>query len=384
MAATLGLSKVFILDKYFSELQKYWETEKRLQDAKSNGEAENLQNRLRSLSTGLVGLRNSLQDQQQHSSNNSNHNNTTNSLEIELEQQNSIPPPPSQQNYCNVLRKSNGLSEADSPFGLEAANNQVYQPTSFEARTISAPSGVNGEQNNQKTSHRRFNAGDGMNTLRSVRSHVTEVSSVMSGNVSTQNSQEDLTQPSQFSSAQQTFDESLNLTVNSSPQHQSPPKPVETIIQQHNYINVTQPSIVHPQATRPLSGPTRNGHFGSRDRLGQLMDTVESASVTNSVNHSAGSQQPEPGAQGGAFSRSAVRPRTPPGGGSWEFDPSVRQSQQQRGRLAKMQDLIQLEPPLTEDAIMRTLQARFNNQKYFTNVGPIVLSMNPYQTWETH
>ena len=105
-----------------------------------------------------------------------------------------------------------------------------------------------------------------MNTLRSVRSHVTEVSSVLSGNVSTQNSQEDPTintqPPSQFSSSAhaQTFDESFNLTVNSSPQHKSPPKPVETIVaQQHNYCNVTQPSIVHPQATRPLSGPARNG-----------------------------------------------------------------------------------------------------------------------------
>jgi hypothetical protein len=29
--ATLGLSKVFILDKYFTELQKFWETEKKLQ-----------------------------------------------------------------------------------------------------------------------------------------------------------------------------------------------------------------------------------------------------------------------------------------------------------------------------------------------------------------
>ncbi len=29
--ATLGLSKVFILDKYFTELQKYWETERKLQ-----------------------------------------------------------------------------------------------------------------------------------------------------------------------------------------------------------------------------------------------------------------------------------------------------------------------------------------------------------------
>lgn len=31
MAASLGLSKVFILDKYFTELQKFWETEKKLQ-----------------------------------------------------------------------------------------------------------------------------------------------------------------------------------------------------------------------------------------------------------------------------------------------------------------------------------------------------------------
>ncbi|KAF9811436.1 hypothetical protein SFRURICE_002805 [Spodoptera frugiperda] len=29
--ATLGLSKVFILDKYFTELQRFWETEKKLQ-----------------------------------------------------------------------------------------------------------------------------------------------------------------------------------------------------------------------------------------------------------------------------------------------------------------------------------------------------------------
>jgi dachs protein len=30
-SATLGISKVFILDKYFTELQKFWDTEKRLQ-----------------------------------------------------------------------------------------------------------------------------------------------------------------------------------------------------------------------------------------------------------------------------------------------------------------------------------------------------------------
>lgn len=36
MAASLGLSKVFILDKYFTELQKFWETEKKLQGIYKN------------------------------------------------------------------------------------------------------------------------------------------------------------------------------------------------------------------------------------------------------------------------------------------------------------------------------------------------------------
>ncbi|XP_068140708.1 unconventional myosin-Vb [Drosophila tropicalis] len=43
-----------------------------------------------------------------------------------------------------------------------------------------------------------------------------------------------------------------------------------------------------------------------------------------------------------------------------------------------MQDLIHLTGPLTEHAVMRTLQARFNEQRYFTNVGGILLSINPY------
>ena len=33
--ATIGLSKVFILDKYFTELQKFWETERKVQGINS-------------------------------------------------------------------------------------------------------------------------------------------------------------------------------------------------------------------------------------------------------------------------------------------------------------------------------------------------------------
>ncbi|XP_030561790.1 unconventional myosin-X isoform X1 [Drosophila novamexicana] len=53
--------------------------------------------------------------------------------------------------------------------------------------------------------------------------------------------------------------------------------------------------------------------------------------------------------------------------------------QQQANRLPKdMQDLIHLAGPLNEHAVMHTLQARFNEQRYFTNVGSILLSINPY------
>lgn len=34
--AQIGMSKVFILDKYFNELQKFWDTENRLKGKKIN------------------------------------------------------------------------------------------------------------------------------------------------------------------------------------------------------------------------------------------------------------------------------------------------------------------------------------------------------------
>ncbi|EAA13850.4 AGAP009933-PA, partial [Anopheles gambiae str. PEST] len=55
----------------------------------------------------------------------------------------------------------------------------------------------------------------------------------------------------------------------------------------------------------------------------------------------------------------------------------LRERQESSGR-NEMDDLIHLPGPLTEDAVMRTLHNRFNDGKYFTNVGPILLSVNPY------
>lgn len=48
--------------------------------------------------------------------------------------------------------------------------------------------------------------------------------------------------------------------------------------------------------------------------------------------------------------------------------------------LSDVQDLIHLPGPLTEDAVLRTLHARFYMKEYFTNIGPVLLSLNPYHS----
>jgi hypothetical protein len=75
-----------------------------------------------------------------------------------------------------------------------------------------------------------------------------------------------------------------------------------------------------------------------------------------------------PGSQlAGTFSRSAVRPRTPAEEGGQQQRRRERVAQlddMKRGNLGGLNDLILLEPPLNEDAVIRALQARFFNQKY--------------------
>ncbi|KAI8494719.1 TRAFAC class myosin-kinesin ATPase super [Branchiostoma belcheri] len=53
-------------------------------------------------------------------------------------------------------------------------------------------------------------------------------------------------------------------------------------------------------------------------------------------------------------------------------------SQSSPGRFSHMTDLIHLAGPLTEDAILRTLQSRFYSGEYYTNIGPITVLANPY------
>ncbi|PZC78305.1 hypothetical protein B5X24_HaOG202310 [Helicoverpa armigera] len=45
---------------------------------------------------------------------------------------------------------------------------------------------------------------------------------------------------------------------------------------------------------------------------------------------------------------------------------------------ADVEDLIHLRGPLTEDAVVRALQARFYHNKFYTMIGPILVAVNPY------
>lgn len=66
----------------------------------------------------------------------------------------------------------------------------------------------------------------------------------------------------------------------------------------------------------------------------------------------------------GAFSR--VRPRTPPQERMRKREKDLA-DEAKKSKLADMQDLIHLDMPLSEDSVMRVLQSRFFNQKYFVS-----------------
>ena len=194
-----------------------------------------------------------------------------------------------------------------------------------------------------------FFSKDGFGTLRSVRSHVTEVSSVMTANVSDP--------PSSGGGGG-----GLRPTKQ---QFSPPAQPVSTL--QHNYSNIQQPS---PVLAAAISEPhlTRNGPTTSSQRpSGPNSLNGSPALVPNGNSASLGVL---PGAQqGGAFSRSAVRPRTP------TEEPRTQRRRERvtpgddvkRSKLVGLHDLIHLEPPLNEDAVIRALQARFFNQKYYVS-----------------
>jgi hypothetical protein len=155
-------------------------------------------------------------------------------------------------------------------------------------------------------------------------------------------------------------------------QFSPPAQPVSTL--QHNYSNIQQPS---PVLAAAISEPhlTRNGLTTSSQRpsgpnslnsspfaqIGGPAPATVAHSHATSLGALPGSQQ------GGAFSRSAVRPRTPPEDRGRRRERVTQTDDAKRSKLGSLNDLILLEPPLNEDAVIRALQARFFNQKYYVS-----------------
>ncbi|XP_015111318.1 unconventional myosin-IXb [Diachasma alloeum] len=254
--ATLGLSKVFILDKYFTELQKFWETEKKLQDASSSNEAVHLQQRLRSLSTELVTLRNRLHVSQPG-------NNSTSGS------------------------GGSGTNSALTPACDKGANASVapaVPPRTTHGHNATVPHGIG-----HTSGH-----------------------------------------------------------------------------------SVTASAIIHPHANHS----TTNG-LGHNSTANNLISDLDAP------------KRPDDGLVSCVTALGALR--SPPisriiadvksGKGSQIQQRCISKTSSQANVAANsttLEDLIHLPGPLTEDAVLKCLQARFCAKQYHTNVGPILVSINPY------
>ncbi|XP_063858660.1 unconventional myosin-IXb-like isoform X1 [Scylla paramamosain] len=246
--ATLGLSKVFILDKYFTELQKFWETEKKLQDACGTSEAAQLEQRLRSLGCELVTLRSRLPPALHHS-------------------RPTTPPAP----IINTATTTTTLTASSANSSFHATNNSN-----------------NNNNNNKNNATTTSNTPSAPNTNPASPSTTT--------------------------------------TTNNNKN-----------VQPHNGTAPLLPLNFPVGGGTPSSG-------GSESRI-----TLNSSNLADGLNSS----------QSFLADVSCVK------GGM-------------TGGVQEVEDLIHLAGPLTEDAVLKTLHARFCSSHYFTNVGPILLSVNPY------
>ncbi|XP_077527396.1 unconventional myosin-IXb-like dachs isoform X2 [Haemaphysalis longicornis] len=278
--ATLGLSKVFILDKYFAELQKFWETERKLQDASSSNEAVHLQQRLKSLSCELVTLRNRLHVTEaggggQH-------------------------PPPAPPPHAAGGGGGHG-GGAPTPIA-------VHDGAPMRGGGANPASGVAG-----------LSPGVGGGAPASGGGNAAQVSSGP-------------TSPPVGIADAGLVDG--GVSGGALPHHQgAPPVPHPALKDSKHAL---QPgTAAHSYAQGDVGAPKRP--------------------ACKAV--SGGVPVGSPGAAPGAGTVHQGNPNS----------------------CAEVRDLIHLPGPLTEDAVLRTLHARFFSREYFTNVGPILVSVNAYQ-----
>ena len=164
-----------------------------------------------------------------------------------------------------------------------------------------------------------FSILEGFNTLRSVKSHVTEVSSVMTANVSDPSSNggnPSQQPPSSMANTNAVPVTSPPMPPTTSACQLSPPQPVNTL-QQHNYSNIQQPAAVMPSVlSQQLNQPTSQRPSGPNSLPSNNSPAAGSGSpfagaTATTFSGSASNGDIGGGTGGGAFSRSAVRPRTP-------------------------------------------------------------------------
>ncbi|CAB4054769.1 DACHS [Lepeophtheirus salmonis] len=271
-------------------------------------------NRLRHLSTELVGLRNRLHGSQAVSS------------------PNQLPPAPMQHH--------------DQPENLTSPQPQYSPPvtsTTNEFLPNVAPPGPPSTATALAASTHipypfglpHSNSTDGLSTLRSVRNNRNGMTNT--GSVSNAPS----TAPANNSIHHQN-----NHPNGVRPPMQSP-KPVSTNLPHHNYSNIQHPQPSLPNQQQQGNSPPPPPHKNiSNNNIGTANNESSSSAVR----------------------RRAVRPRSP----------SLVQFTVDAEKLSRIEDLIRLPCTVNEDTILKALQARFQNRSYFTNVGPIVLSVNPY------
>ena len=143
----------------------------------------------------------------------------------------------------------------------------------------------------------------------------------------------------------------------------SPPKPVSTLVQ-HNYSNIHQPIPRGP--TSLTSSRTQSSNTSP----------VLTGSPLNLNGEGGAFTKPQPSGQSNTISRV---PRTPPEERVARREKMVFE-EAKKSRLADINDLIHLDSPITEDAVIRTLQSRYFNQKYVVSTSLNNLDFS-HQNW---
>ncbi|XP_058819970.1 myosin-I heavy chain isoform X2 [Topomyia yanbarensis] len=333
--ATLGLSKVFILDKYFTELQKFWETEKKLQDASSSNEAVHLQQKLKSLSTELVTLRSRLHTGGQ----------------------------------TTTTGGPNGAVAVSSPVVTPATtpntNPQTLGGHGTTATTTATPTTGTGTGGLAATTV----GANGINIL----SHLNAANSTSCNSNTTNGKSHMILAAAQcIPPASSTLNHPSNVIPLVSPRNTSIPYPLP-------HHNSTGTILVADTAQCGGGGMTGGGTLPRRTTVGfnakgQNLHGAGAGLAGVHLNSTSGTT----GGSGGGTVVIGTHTYHSSSGLSGSVGVGTGNGIGTADKTAKLEDLIHLPGPLTEDAVMRTLQTRFNEGKFFTNVGPILLAVNPY------